>query len=93
MIAQFWAHAGHRFGVAAGQRLSPLIMLGATLRTPAGAVTAVPFDFDSSGLVDAGYAGPPPASRVRSSAEPLDSAERRAERIVAACRRPGPQDE
>jgi AAA family ATP:ADP antiporter len=35
-----------------------------TLRTPEGAVTAVPFDFDYSGLVAAAYAGPPPGLRI-----------------------------
>jgi hypothetical protein len=40
-----------------------------TLRTAAGAVSAVPFDFDYSGLVDAAYAGPPPGLSIRSVKE------------------------
>jgi len=36
MLAQFWAHAAHSFGIAAGQRVFPLIMLGATLGGLAG---------------------------------------------------------
>ena len=36
IIAQFWAHAAHSFGIAAGQRAFPSIMLGATLGGLAG---------------------------------------------------------
>jgi AAA family ATP:ADP antiporter len=36
-----------------------------------GAVTAVPFDFDFSGLVDASYAGPPPQLPISSVTERL----------------------
>ena len=36
-----------------------------TLRTAEGSVTAVPFDFDYSGLVAAAYAGPPPGLPIR----------------------------
>jgi AAA family ATP:ADP antiporter len=38
MIAQLWAHAAHSFDVPSGERLLPVIMLGAT----AGAVAAPP---------------------------------------------------
>jgi hypothetical protein len=36
------------------------------VRSADGAVTAVPYDFDFSGLVDAEYAGPPPQLPIRS---------------------------
>lgn len=36
------------------------------LRAASGAVSAVPYDFDFSGLVDAEYAGPPPNLPIRS---------------------------
>jgi AAA family ATP:ADP antiporter len=39
------------------------------LRRPSGAVSAVPYDFDFSGLVDAEYAAPPPSLRLRSVRE------------------------
>jgi hypothetical protein len=38
----------------------------AHLRTPEGPVIAVAYDFDFSGIVNASYAGPPPALRMRS---------------------------
>lgn len=37
----------------------------AHIRTPAGAVTAVAYDFDFSGIVNAPYATPPPQLRIR----------------------------
>jgi AAA family ATP:ADP antiporter len=36
MLAQFWAHAAHCFGVASGQRLFPVVMVGATFGGLAG---------------------------------------------------------
>jgi hypothetical protein len=39
------------------------------LRAASGAVSAVPYDFDFSGLVDAEYAGPPPSLPIRSVRE------------------------
>jgi hypothetical protein len=35
------------------------------IRDRAGAVSVAPYDFDFSGLVDAGYAGPPPGLPIR----------------------------
>jgi len=41
------------------------------LREPSGAMTAVPYDFDFSGLVDASYAGPPPQLPIRNVTDRL----------------------
>jgi AAA family ATP:ADP antiporter len=41
------------------------------LRSPSGAVSVVPYDFDFSGLVDAAYAGPAPGLPIRSVRERL----------------------
>ena len=43
----------------------------AHVRSGAGTVTAVPYDFDFSGLVDAVYAGPPPELPIRSVTQRL----------------------
>ena len=84
MIAQFWAFAADTFNLKSGQRLFPVIMMGANLGALAGAkFAAVAVDCAAAGRADGGR----DAGARRDAARRQARAARRRPKGRARCRR------